>query len=150
MGLRSARLAKDLVAASTSTSGSSKRGAVAAAPSKRGKSARVEGSEGDVIWTLGAPDQLLRAVLVKRPSAVICSPYVADVRVEGESAQSLAWLPCMDLGGICVPGATLLMTRSTNPSAKTQYAVQMRVRPHTDLLCCGANPTIPSRELPCV
>jgi hypothetical protein len=128
MRLRSSRIAKDLVAASTSASGTSKRGAVvAAAPSKRGKGARVEASEGgDGIWILGAPDQLVRAVLIKRPSVVIRSPYVADVRVEGESAESLAWVPCLDLGGTCVPGATLLMTRSTNPSSKTQYAVQVR------------------------
>ena len=136
MRLRSARVVKDVVAASTSSaSGSStKRGAaavVAAAPSKRGKAARVEADaiKGDGIWTLGGPDQLVRAVLVKRPSAVIRSPYVADVRVEGESGESLAWVPCLDLGGTCVPGATLLMTRSTNPSTKTQYAVQVRCQP---------------------
>jgi len=87
--------------------------------------AMTETSRPEVLRDLGLT---LPAVLLKRPSATIKSPYVADVRVQetdGNWIEALAHVPCLDLGGSCVPDSELLVTRSANPKAKTQYAIQL-------------------------
>lgn len=62
---------------------------------------------------------------VKRPSAVIKSPYVADVAdVENETSETiLAHCPSLGLGGILAPGSEMIGTPSTEGS-KTSYVVQ--------------------------
>jgi len=67
---------------------------------------------------------LVPAILVARPSKVIKSPYVADVRLH-DGTSALAHAPGMELGGVCVPGAQLLLSRNGSSKAKTAYAIQL-------------------------
>lgn len=57
-------------------------------------------------------DRIVRGSLVKRPSASIRSPYVADVLIGKRTV--MAHCPSLDLGGLCVPGAELLCTVNEN------------------------------------
>ncbi|KAA8493580.1 Sugar fermentation stimulation protein-like [Porphyridium purpureum] len=52
--------------------------------------------------------ELEPAVFVQRPSARNRSPYVADVRLESGRI-AIAHVPCLELGGKCVPGARVLV-----------------------------------------
>ena len=51
---------------------------------------------------------LVRATFVCRPSKRNRSPYVADVRL-ADGREAIAHVPCMDMGGKCIPGAQLLL-----------------------------------------
>ena len=53
-------------------------------------------------------DNLVRATMVCRPSKRSRSPYVADVRLD-DGREAIAHVPCLDMGGKCVPGAMLLL-----------------------------------------
>jgi DNA-binding sugar fermentation-stimulating protein len=52
---------------------------------------------------------LVRATMVCRPSKRNRSPYVADVRLDGDGREAIAHVPCLDMGGKCVKGAKLLL-----------------------------------------
>ena len=55
---------------------------------------------------------------------------MADVRLE-DGSTALAWAPGMELGGVCVPGARLLLSRNAAPASpdaatkKTAFAIQL-------------------------
>ena len=66
-------------------------------------------------------DQPVCGTIVKRPSAKIKSPYVADVEINGQSY--IAHCPSLGLGGIIVPGVEVIMTASSTKS-KTDFVVQ--------------------------
>jgi DNA-binding sugar fermentation-stimulating protein len=51
---------------------------------------------------------LVRATFVCRPSKRNRSPYVADVLL-ADGREAIAHVPCMDMGGKCIPGAQLLL-----------------------------------------
>ena len=61
--------------------------------------------------------------LVHRPSKTLKSPFVADVLLStGETV--LAHTPSLELGGICVPGATLLLSKNRD-GLQTAYSVSL-------------------------
>jgi DNA-binding sugar fermentation-stimulating protein len=63
-----------------------------------------------VLFSLQDPDPLIRATLRARPSTRNKSPYVADVRLDGEDGrEALLHVPNLDMGGKCVVGKTLLI-----------------------------------------
>lgn len=60
-------------------------------------------------------DPLVRAKLIARPSKRNRSPYVADVWLEDEQREAIAHVPNLDMGGKCVPGATILVKAARTP-----------------------------------
>jgi len=76
---------------------------VAAEAEAEAEEARREGAP---LLDLGP--ELVRGVLLRRPSARNRSPYVADVALE-DGREVLAHVPSLDLGGKCLPGMTLLL-----------------------------------------
>jgi len=67
---------------------------------------------------------LTRVRVIRRPSAIIKSPYVADIEFEtGE--QALCHTPGLGCSGLVAPGRTVFVSCATNPLAKTQYTTQM-------------------------
>lgn len=73
---------------------------------------------------------LVRGRLVKRPSATVKSPYVADVVLD-DGAAVLAHAPSLDVGGLCVPGSVVWLTdRRRRESGKkatgtTSHAIEL-------------------------
>ena len=70
-----------------------------------------DAAKGTHLYSLPA-GRIVEGVLVKRPSVSIRSPYVADVRIGSRTV--MAHCPSLDLGGLCVPGASLLLTVNEN------------------------------------
>lgn len=81
--------------------------------------------------------KLLRGTLVKRPSAVIKSPYVADVSlldaggkittVKAESSTTttlLAHAPALDVGGMCVVGSEIYLSERSG-EGKTSHSIEL-------------------------
>jgi len=76
--------------------------------------------------------KLLRGTLVKRPSATIKSPYVADVSLsQGKkekqapaSSTVLAHAPSLDVGGMCVPGSEVYLSKR-NGEGKTSHSIEL-------------------------
>ena len=79
--------------------------------------------------------KLVRGTVVKRPSATIRSPYVADVSLfkggkkkksvsSSETETVLAHAPSLDVGGMCVAGSEVYMTKR-NPGGKTSHAIEL-------------------------
>lgn len=75
--------------------------------------------------------KLVRGTLIKRPSASIRSPYVADVslfpkgkKVKDDAACALAHAPALDVGGMCVTGSEVYL--SVRPTGgKTSHAIEL-------------------------
>lgn len=69
---------------------------------------------------------LQKAVVLKRPSAVIKSPYVADIQLES-GATVLCHTPGLGCCGLVEAGRTVYVSQSRNPAAKTAYTAQLAV-----------------------
>ena len=70
----------------------------------------------NVLFTLPSAN-IVHGTLSQRPSKAIRSPYVADALVkteDGIDVPVLAHTPMLDMGGLCVPGAELIMTANDN------------------------------------
>jgi DNA-binding sugar fermentation-stimulating protein len=82
-------------------------------PSKRGKSV--------VLLDLGS---LISGKVVKRPSAVLRSPYVADVTLSS-GEQVLCHCPSLGTAGMVTPDAHVYLTKSKSETSKTSHVVQL-------------------------
>lgn len=83
-------------------------------------SATTTSSASSVLLDLGP---LISGVVVKRPSATIRSPYVADVRLPDGSI-ALAHAPALDVGGLCAPGCKVLL-KPRPPGGKTSHSIEL-------------------------
>lgn len=95
--------------------------------------------------------RLVKGRLVKRPSATVRSPYVADVALDGCRTEdvplTLAHAPALDVGGQCIEGSeVLLLPRSGG--GKTSHSIEL-VRgasldnsPGTTGVLVGAHPRL--------
>ncbi|KAL9181034.1 hypothetical protein ACHAXT_009839 [Thalassiosira profunda] len=102
--------------------------------SKESTPKRRKVSSGDKRSTAEMPPllhlgKLVRGTLVKRPSAAIKSPYVADVALlngkKKASAETvLAHAPALDVGGMCVPGSEVCLSRRP-PGGKTSHSIEL-------------------------
>ena len=73
------------------------------------------------LLTLG---RLIRGTLIKRPSATIRSPYVADVKIQGKKDTVLAHAPALDVGGLCFPGSDVYVLERP-PGGKTSHSIEL-------------------------
>jgi hypothetical protein len=55
------------------------------------------------------PEDVVIGKMICRPSKRNRSPYVADVFLKDEGREVIVHVPNLDMGGKCVPGATLLL-----------------------------------------
>jgi DNA-binding sugar fermentation-stimulating protein len=67
---------------------------------------------------------LCRVQVLHRPSKTIKSPYVADILLQ-DGTQALCHTPALGCGGLVTPGRTILVSKATNPAAKTNYTAQV-------------------------
>lgn len=61
-------------------------------------------------------DGLIKGTVVKRPSYLIKSPYVADIKLSDNNAEVLAHTPALGCCGLSDKGATIYMTPSNSKS----------------------------------
>lgn len=66
---------------------------------------------------------LVQGEVLRRPSANIRSPYVADVRILPDGPTVLAHAPALDVGGLCSPGSIVSM--SIRSGGKTSHAIEL-------------------------
>ncbi|CEM08569.1 unnamed protein product [Vitrella brassicaformis CCMP3155] len=130
--------------------------AASAAASASGALVLQPGSDsGEPLLDLG---DLLTGRIVKRPSAVIKTPYVADVRILeqdamgnvtcDESADPLqAHCPSLDCAGMIVPGSQVRMTPSASGKGKTSHTIWLaeEPRPMGEVASVGAHPQLAER-----
>ncbi|WIA33419.1 hypothetical protein OEZ86_006553 [Tetradesmus obliquus] len=90
--------------------------------------------------------------VVKRPSATVRTPYVADVQLLPQGSDSaasvLAHTPALDSGGMIVPGARVYMTaNAVKAGQKTTHAVQLAedLREGGQTALVGAHPFLAER-----
>ena len=63
--------------------------------------------------------------MLRRPSATIRSPYVADVQLDDDaSSVVLAHAPALDVGGLCSPGSKVLL-KVRPPGGKTSHSIEL-------------------------
>ena len=103
---------------------------------KGAKRAKVVAAATAPLLDLGT---LVPATVVERPSASIKSPYVADVRLEAGTV-ALAHAPGLELGGHCVPGASVMLSTGKEGN-KTAFAIQL-VRAGDSGAWIGAHPML--------
>jgi len=61
-----------------------------------------------LLFSLG--NDLVRGILLRRPSNFNKSPYVGDVELIGSKRVTRVHLPSLNLGGECTPGSEILMS----------------------------------------
>eukprot|EP00611_Tribonema_gayanum_P032233 TRINITY_DN9524_c0_g1_i1.p1 TRINITY_DN9524_c0_g1~~TRINITY_DN9524_c0_g1_i1.p1 ORF type:complete len:744 (+),score=132.40 TRINITY_DN9524_c0_g1_i1:121-2352(+) len=123
-------------------------------PPPRPRFVRPPRAAGPVLLTLGNPDEdangelgrMVPGVIVKRPSAVIKTPYIADVKLPDGSV-TLAHCPSLDCGGMLAPGRTVFMTATPKKSkAQSTHAVQLVMdhpsTPGDEPVIVGAHPSL--------
>ncbi|KAL3760420.1 hypothetical protein ACHAWU_005955 [Discostella pseudostelligera] len=107
---------------------------------KRRKKKLTSSSSYDSMPPLLDLGKLVRGTLVKRPSAVIRSPYVADVSLLDDSGKSttkmkaesssktattlLAHAPALDVGGMCVVGSEIYLSERGG-DGKTSHSIEL-------------------------
>lgn len=106
---------------------------VAAPSTKRRKLISPSNNNMPPLLDLG---KLLRGTLVKRPSAVIKSPYVADVSIHkmgsantdsattAATSTLLAHAPALDVGGMCVVGSEIYLSERGG-EGKTSHSIEL-------------------------
>ena len=76
-------------------------------------------------------EKVIKAKVIKRPSASIKSPYVADIQLLNENNEPidenvyLAHSPSLGCCGLANACAYVLVSKSTNPKAKTDYVIEL-------------------------
>ena len=98
---------------------------------------------------------LVKGTLLKRPSATIKSPYVADVKLlpsmsfhdDKQSNLVLAHAPALGVGGLCNPNKPVyLSTRDKKSNLKTSHSIELAVSlgctPSDPDVLVGANPRL--------
>lgn len=104
-------------------------------------------NRGTILYTI---PNLVEGTVVKRPSALIKTPYVADVHLELDDANHLGHSLSLGCDGMCDAGATVYMSPATQTKAKTKkqeegkyicdYSVQLsRTR---EGILVGINPKV--------
>jgi DNA-binding sugar fermentation-stimulating protein len=68
--------------------------------------------------------QLFRVQVINRPSKLIKSPYVADVRLE-DGTEALCHSPGLGCSGLVSSGKYIYVSKSSSPKAKTAYTAQI-------------------------
>ena len=72
--------------------------------------------------------KLVRGTLIKRPSASIRSPYVADVSIgkgkKSTSSTILAHAPALDVGGMCISGSEVYLSKRSG-EGKTSHSIEL-------------------------
>lgn len=91
--------------------------------------------------------ELIKGIVIKRPSKKIKSPYVADVLVHGE--EYLAHSPSLGLSGLIAPNVEVLLLKK-GPNCKTQYSIEyvyVKEQPKNLLIntCVGSNPNLSNK-----
>jgi DNA-binding sugar fermentation-stimulating protein len=67
---------------------------------------------------------LMKATVVNRPSKIIKSPYVADIKLE-DGTEALCHSPGLGCCGLVSKGKTIYVSKATNKNAKTAYTAQV-------------------------
>ena len=67
---------------------------------------------------------LMKATVVNRPSKIIKSPYVADIKLE-DGTEALCHSPGLGCCGLVSKGKTIYVSKAANKNAKTAYTAQM-------------------------
>jgi DNA-binding sugar fermentation-stimulating protein len=84
-----------------------------------------------------------RAFVVKRPSATIKSPYVADIRFEGADTTYLCHTPGLGCCGMVEAGRVIYVEPATSSTAKTAWtAVLAECTDETGVYTVGIHPLI--------
>ncbi|KAL7492537.1 hypothetical protein ACHAWT_001608 [Skeletonema menzelii] len=103
-----------------------------ASPAKKQKKGDSASSKSTATMPLLDLGKLVRGTVIKRPSASIRSPYVADVSLfqkgkkasGSDNAYVLAHAPALDVGGMCVSGSEVYL--SERPAGgKTSHAIEL-------------------------
>jgi DNA-binding sugar fermentation-stimulating protein len=87
------------------------------------------------------PTPLVRAEVLHRPSTVIKSPYVADIRLE-DGTTALCHTPGLGCCGMVAPGRVIYVTKSSG-SGKTAWAAQVaECTDRSGIYFVGINPMV--------
>eukprot|EP01026_Neomeris_dumetosa_P059857 TRINITY_DN56091_c0_g2_i1.p1 TRINITY_DN56091_c0_g2~~TRINITY_DN56091_c0_g2_i1.p1 ORF type:complete len:353 (+),score=29.80 TRINITY_DN56091_c0_g2_i1:1-1059(+) len=92
--------------------------------------------------------QLVKGKVIKRPSAQIRTPYVADVQIDNKEIV-MAHTPALDCAGMIVPDATVYMTQNQvegkKSSQKTSHSVKLGLEKRENgmpSVLVGAHPSL--------
>ena len=116
-------------AATRTTSSSGKRKQSTTAITAKGAVSSTSSTTDEANAPLLDLGRLVEGVVVKRPSATIRSPYVADCQLadaEPDAPFALAHAPALDVGGLCAPSSTVLM-KERPPGGKTSHSIELVV-----------------------
>jgi sugar fermentation stimulation protein A len=83
-------------------------------------------------------DNLIEGQIIKRPSKIIKTPYIADISVN--DVEYLAHTPALGCCGLSDVGSKVMLTPSLNTKSKSNYVVQLASLPNNQYV--GINPKL--------
>jgi sugar fermentation stimulation protein A len=84
--------------------------------------------------------EILKAIIINRPSKTIKSPYMADVEIDDDI--QLAHSPSLGLGGLIIKGVNVMVSKCINNCRKSKYTIELvqTTNPKNKKIWIGANP----------
>ncbi len=79
--------------------------------------------------------EFIKAEVINRPSKIIKSPYLADIKINNRDA--LAHSPSLGCKGLIKKGTTVLVSEKDNKNIKSKYSIDLIVSDNTTI---GVNP----------
>lgn len=89
--------------------------------------------ENTILYSLG---EIVEGIVIKRPSKICKTPYMADVKINNEEDELLVHSPSLGCCGLVDPNARIIMTPNENPNTKSTHRAQL------SYYCEGSNSVI--------
>ena len=83
---------------------------------------------------------LIKGVIVNRPSKINKSPYLVDVNVENKNY--IAHSPALGMSGLIRPGVIVYMEKSNNTTTVSQFSIKIIENTNHSKIYIGANPIL--------
>src|SRR6056300_957435 len=88
-------------------------------------------------------DNLFYGNIIKRPSSVSKTPYVADVIVENDHSSTCCHTPSLGCCGMADAGSTVLMSKLENQKCISKYRAELSIySEHHGEVIVGINPKL--------
>ena len=87
-------------------------------------------------------NNLVKGIVINRPSKINKSPYLVDVKIDGDNTIYMAHSPALGMSGLIREGIVIYMEKSDNPKTVSNYSIKIIENTNHRKVYIGANPVL--------
>ena len=87
-------------------------------------------------------NNLVKGIVINRPSKINKSPYLVDVKIDGDNTIYMAHSPALGMSGLIREGIVIYMEKSENPKTVSDYSIKIIENTNHRKVYIGANPVL--------